>query len=116
MFLLELCPCLHHCKGKYEEADSLYLRSIDIVEKSLGSDHPVLAIALSNRGGLLMMLVRVVFPSVKSLCAVFVEGRSESRHRCFGNVQVGEPLLTFYCPTTYCDLGRCTGKIASSAA
>lgn len=63
MFLLELCRRLHHCKGKYEEAGTLYLRSIDIVEKSLGSDHPVLDIALNNRAGLLMELVRVVFTS-----------------------------------------------------
>ncbi|CAN0517577.1 unnamed protein product, partial [Ectocarpus sp. 12 AP-2014] len=40
-------------QGKYEEADPLYLRAIDIGENTLGLDHPALAARLNNRAGLL---------------------------------------------------------------
>ncbi|CAM9170840.1 unnamed protein product, partial [Ectocarpus sp. 8 AP-2014] len=36
--------------GKYDEADPLYLRAIEIGEKTLGPDHPALATRLNNRG------------------------------------------------------------------
>ncbi|CAN0527328.1 unnamed protein product, partial [Laminaria digitata] len=35
---------------KFEEADPLYLRAIEIGEKTLGPDHPSLATRLNNRG------------------------------------------------------------------
>ena len=45
-------------QGKFEEADSLYLRAIEIGEKTLGPDHPDLATRLNNRAGLLRKQVR----------------------------------------------------------
>ena len=45
-------------QGKYDEADRLYLRSIDITERALGPDHPNLATSLNNRGKLLYIQVR----------------------------------------------------------
>ncbi|CAN0333504.1 unnamed protein product, partial [Ectocarpus sp. 12 AP-2014] len=40
-------------QGKYSEADPLYLRAIEIGEKTLGPDHPALATRLNNRAELL---------------------------------------------------------------
>ncbi|CAM9785452.1 unnamed protein product [Ectocarpus sp. 4 AP-2014] len=40
-------------QGKYTEADPLYLRAIEVVEKMLGRDHPDLATSFNNRAGLL---------------------------------------------------------------
>ncbi|CAN0176861.1 unnamed protein product, partial [Ectocarpus sp. 12 AP-2014] len=40
-------------QGKYEEAEPLNARAIEILEKSLGPDHPDVATALNNRAGLL---------------------------------------------------------------
>ena len=45
-------------QGKYAEADPLYLRAIEIGEKTLGPDHPELATRLNNRAGLLAAQVR----------------------------------------------------------
>ncbi|CAN0344597.1 unnamed protein product, partial [Ectocarpus sp. 6 AP-2014] len=36
-----------------DEADPLYLRAIEIGEKTLGPDHPDFATSLNNRAGLL---------------------------------------------------------------
>ena len=36
-------------QGKYAEADSLYLRVIDMMEKALGPDHPNIGVCLHNR-------------------------------------------------------------------
>ncbi|CAB1106625.1 unnamed protein product [Ectocarpus sp. CCAP 1310/34] len=36
-------------QGKYEEADPLYLRAVEIGEKTLGPDHPTLAVWLNNK-------------------------------------------------------------------
>ena len=40
-------------QGKLDEADPLYLRVIEIGEKTLGPNHPDLATRLNNRAGLL---------------------------------------------------------------
>lgn len=40
-------------QGKFDEADPLYRRAIEIQQTSLGPDHPNLAVSLNNRGGLL---------------------------------------------------------------
>ena len=40
-------------QGKLDEADPLYLRAIEIDEKTLGPNHPDLATRLNNRAGLL---------------------------------------------------------------
>lgn len=45
-------------QGKDAEADLLYLRAIDIGEKTLGPDHPDLAVRLNNRALLLKKQVR----------------------------------------------------------
>ncbi|CAN0356259.1 unnamed protein product, partial [Ectocarpus fasciculatus] len=45
-------------QGKYQEADPLYLRAIEIGERTLGADHPDLATRLNNRAGLLEKQVR----------------------------------------------------------
>ena len=44
--------------GKYDKADPLYLRAIEIGEKTLGPDHPDLATRLNNRAELLRAQVR----------------------------------------------------------
>lgn len=36
-------------QGRYDEADALYLRAIEVLEKALGPDHAWLAIGLNNR-------------------------------------------------------------------
>ncbi|CBN74854.1 TPR repeat-containing protein [Ectocarpus siliculosus] len=40
-------------QGKYDEGDPLYLRAIEIGEKTLGPDHPALATSLNNRARML---------------------------------------------------------------
>ncbi|CAM9264861.1 unnamed protein product [Ectocarpus fasciculatus] len=52
-----LAGALQH-QGKYEEADSLYLRAIEIGEATLGPDHPDVATRLNNRAALLTAQVR----------------------------------------------------------
>ena len=47
-------------QGKFDEADPLYLRAIEIGEKTLGPDHPDLATLLKNRARLLQQQVRAV--------------------------------------------------------
>lgn len=47
-------------EGKYNEADSLYLRAIEIGERTLPPDHADLAVRFNNRAGLLKAQVRVV--------------------------------------------------------
>jgi hypothetical protein len=39
---------LYDAQGKYAEAEPLLKRSLAIVEKSLGTDHPYVAIVLGN--------------------------------------------------------------------
>lgn len=46
-------------KDRYKQADSLYVRAIDIHEKALGPDHPAVAVDLCNRATLLQRQVRV---------------------------------------------------------
>ena len=56
-------------RGKYAEADPLFIRAIEIGEKSLGPDHPDLALWLSIRAWGLMSQVReVVINLQKALC------------------------------------------------
>ncbi len=43
---------LHREQGRYEEAESLYQRSLEISEQSLDKNHPSVATALSNLAGL----------------------------------------------------------------
>lgn len=54
-------------QGKFDEADRLCLRAIDIHEKALGPDHPHLGAPLNNRAMLLMAQVRVRFPQVSHI-------------------------------------------------
>lgn len=44
---------VHLRKGKYDEADPLYVRAIAIGESSLGLEHRDVAVWLNNRAGLL---------------------------------------------------------------
>ena len=39
---------LYKSQGKYEQAEPLYKRSLAIVEKALGPDHPNVATSLEN--------------------------------------------------------------------
>lgn len=48
-------------QGKYEEADPLYLRAIEIGEKTLGPDHPDLGALLNKRGLLRLCSSAVLF-------------------------------------------------------
>lgn len=45
-------------QGKYEEAEPLYRRAVEIMEATLGNDHPQYAILLDNLAGLLNTQVR----------------------------------------------------------
>lgn len=45
-------------QGKYAEADPMYVRAIDIGERTLGPDHPNLAVWLGNWASLLEKQVR----------------------------------------------------------
>ncbi|CAN0537405.1 unnamed protein product, partial [Scytosiphon promiscuus] len=45
-------------QGKYDAADDLYARAIEIGETWIGPDHPDLAENLSRRAAVLMMQVR----------------------------------------------------------
>lgn len=56
---LGFCSRFHPFKEKFEEADPLYLRAIEMGEKALGPGHPALARQLNNRAGLLTKQVRV---------------------------------------------------------
>ena len=47
-------------QGKFDEADPLYLRAIEIGEKTLGPDFPDLAAMLNNRAVLLKAQLRAV--------------------------------------------------------
>ena len=47
-------------QGNLEQADPLYLRAIEIAEKTLGPDHPELATCLNNRA---MLLESQVIPA-----------------------------------------------------
>ena len=50
----------HHSilQGRYDEADGLYVRCIEVQEGALGPDHPELAVILNNRAILLRRQVR----------------------------------------------------------
>ena len=39
---------LYKRQGRYAEAEPLYLRSLAILEKALGPDHPSVALSLNN--------------------------------------------------------------------
>ena len=43
---------MYHHQGRYSDAEPLYKRSITILEKALGPDHPELAANLNNLGAL----------------------------------------------------------------
>lgn len=62
------------------EAESLYTRCIEIVEKTLGSDHPLMGTMLHNLAGLLKGQVRVGilpwlvgFPREHAAAHIYVE-------------------------------------------
>lgn len=50
-------------QGKYDEADRLYLRCIEMEERNLGPDHPELAVGLNNRALLLKKQVPGIYDS-----------------------------------------------------
>ncbi len=47
-FSLNQLAALYHSQGKYNEAEPLYRRSLSIVEKQLGENHPDVANSLNN--------------------------------------------------------------------
>ena len=49
-----------HIKGKFEDADLLYMKAIAIGDEALGPDHPSVAEWLNNRAAVLMEQVRAV--------------------------------------------------------
>lgn len=51
---------LQRNQDKDAEADALFKRAIEIGEKSLGSDHPDLAVWLHNRAWVLTRQVRTI--------------------------------------------------------
>lgn len=54
--LVDVLP--NQTQGKSQEADSLYVRAINVFEKTIGVDHPVLAETLHNRAMSLNTQVR----------------------------------------------------------
>lgn len=68
--MLLLCALSLHCRtrttagsqDKFEEADLLVVRAIEIQEKALGREHPMLASSLSLRGKVLQAQVWESFP------------------------------------------------------
>ncbi|MFM6075337.1 MAG: tetratricopeptide repeat protein, partial [Dolichospermum sp.] len=42
---------LYRSQGRYNEAESLYLQSLDICKRQLGDDHLDVATSLNNQGG-----------------------------------------------------------------
>lgn len=48
-----------HLQCDYTEADALYLRAIEIGEKTVGPDHPDIASRLNRRAGVLRLQVRI---------------------------------------------------------
>ena len=48
-----ISPLLLQAQGKYDEAEPLYRRAIEIGEKALGKDHPNVAIRYNNLASLL---------------------------------------------------------------
>ena len=44
---------LHRVQGQYAKAEPLYKRTLDIMEKALGPNHPTMANALENYASLL---------------------------------------------------------------
>lgn len=62
---MQLKPLRYHdfipyiWQGNFAEAEPLYARSLEILERTLGSDHPDPAIAVSNRAVLLHQQVRM---------------------------------------------------------
>jgi tetratricopeptide (TPR) repeat protein len=51
VFSLNQLARLYNSQGKYNEAEPLYLRSLSIVEKQLGENHPHFATSLNNLAG-----------------------------------------------------------------
>ncbi len=49
---------LYQAQGKYAEAEPLYQRSLAIMEKALGPDHPDVATSLENYAALLRQTAR----------------------------------------------------------
>jgi len=49
---------LYTPQGRYAEAESLYTRAIEIVEKRLGNDHPNVAVILEHYAALLHKIGR----------------------------------------------------------
>ncbi len=39
---------LYYSQGKYDKAETMYWRALEIYEKSLGKDHPYVATSLNN--------------------------------------------------------------------
>ncbi|CAN0281775.1 unnamed protein product, partial [Ectocarpus fasciculatus] len=62
-------------QGKYEEAHPLYLRAIEIGEKTLGPDHPDLAVWLNNRAELLRSQTEPLYERSRAIreCVLGVE-------------------------------------------
>ena len=55
--LFELTQARHLPQGKLDEAEPLYTRSLAILEKALGPDHPDVAQSLNNNAELLRAMV-----------------------------------------------------------
>ncbi len=51
--LLQVARVLRDTQGKYAEAEPLYQRSLAILEKTLGPEHPNVALSLENYAALL---------------------------------------------------------------
>ena len=69
---------LHVSQGKYAEAEPLYKRALAIVEKTLGVEHPNVAVILSSYAALLRKMNREAE-------AVILESRAKEIRAKAGN-------------------------------
>lgn len=59
-------------QGKYAKAEPLYERSLAIREKSLGLNHPDVAVSRNNLAGLRKMLVRAARDLLEDPCELWM--------------------------------------------
>jgi hypothetical protein len=72
---------LHQDTGRHEQAEPLFQRALAIVDKSLPSDHPNLAVIHENYAGLLDALGRSDEAAALRVTAAAIRHRHEQAQR-----------------------------------
>ncbi len=70
---------LYDAQGKYAEAEPLYKRSLAILLKALGPDHPNVATSLENYAALLRKLNRAAEAEPMEARAKAIRGKLEKK-------------------------------------